>query len=262
MSTILKVRFAWCAVLLAFAPMGALSCFAQRSLHVDHGDAAELTPGLRGVPATKSQTASLTMALPEADAHRRGEAWFTFTAVYTDPATRLKTPVTVSVPLSSTEYPYGEERTCDVNDTAHPHFLFSAGLDEKNYLAYRGSADAPHAVAFSLNKYLCRVLAAPFRCGSRTVSFSRDLSRWTLASQAGVTLSADAPATLRSTPVRVKEGGAFDIAQCAMLAPSNGLCCVQGKTTEWHCGGTPTGNGWHQVSGECFHRETGGSCKD
>lgn len=235
---------------------------SAQSLHVNRGSGQQMTPGLQGVPGTQTATAQFRTALPQADEHHRGEAWFSFSAVYADPATHVVTPVTVRVPVSSTEYPYGEERSCNLTDPAHPRLTFSAGLDEQNYFAYRGSAAPPHALTFSLNKYLCRVLAAPFRCGTRTIRFGDDLSRWTLASEAGVTLSADAPATLRSTPVHIASGGSFDPAQCATIAPSSGLCCVQGKTTEWHCGGTPVGEGWHQVSGECFHRETGGSCKD
>ncbi len=235
---------------------------AQTGLHVDHGNAEQPAKHLQPAPATQNVSASFHAALPQADPRHRGEAWFTLQAVYADPATHATTPVTIRIPISSTEYPYGEERSCDRTDPAHPQLTFSAGLDEKNYIAWRSSNEPLHAFEFSLNKYLCRVLAAPFHCGGQPVRLSNDLSRWMLAPTAALTLSADGPATLRSTPVQLTGAGSFDIAQCAVIAPSGGLCCVQGKTTEWHCGGTPAGEGWHQVSGECFHRETGSACKD
>jgi hypothetical protein len=112
-----------------------------------------------------------------------------------------------------------------------------------------------------LNKYLCRALAAPFHCADRTVALPSVWSSWRVAEKASLTLSADAPARLQLSSAATNSNGiAFDPAQCAVVAPSSGICCVAHKTTEWHCGGTPAGPGWHQVSGECFHRETGGSC--
>jgi hypothetical protein len=60
----------------------------------------------------------------------------------------------------------------------------------------------------------------------------------------------------------VSQDEAFDYARCAAIAPSNGLCCVGGRTTEWHCGEAPAGEGWHRVSGDCYHHGTEASCTD
>ena len=169
--------------------------------------------------------------------------------------------VAVKVPLSSTGMAYGEERSCTLSATGTPQMVFTAGLDDANSMPFR-TAGASREFSISLNKYLCRVLAAPFRCGGRTVTLPLDLKSWTMAEDRGVELQSMSVVTLRATQVVVTPTGPFDMAQCRVIAPSEGTCCVGGRTTEWHCGGTPAGTGWHQVSGECFHRETGGSCKE
>ncbi len=169
--------------------------------------------------------------------------------------------MSVRVPLASTDEAYGEERSCAVNASGAREMVFTAGLDEVNFMPFH-TAREPRAFSFSLNKYLCRVLAAPFNCQGQTVRLPQSPAAWTVAEHRDVVLHSKSDAQMEGEPVEVAVGGRFDAAQCAVIAPSNGMCCVAGKSTEWHCGGTPVGVGWHQVSGECFHRETGGSCRE
>ncbi len=164
--------------------------------------------------------------------------------------------VQVRLPLASTFDAYGEERSCTTADG----LVFTAGLDEQNFMPFQPKQTAQQ-FSFDLNKYLCRVLAAPFRCGGKTIPLPQDVAGWTMAHEQFMQIrDIDTPTTFHATSADVQTNGAFDAAQCPVIAPSQGMCCVGGKSTEWHCGGTPAGTGWHQVSGECFHRDTGATC--
>lgn len=190
---------------------------------------------------------------------KRGEAWLEFSLESADAPRDL---VTVRIPISSTEDAYGEERACKVRKDGLRELTFTAGLDEPNFVDFRAAKDA-HGFSFLLNKYVCRVLAAPFHCGAQEVALPKNWASWRMARRADVRLSSDAAASMNVSPVFLTEGDkAFDFARCAVEAPSKGVCCVMGKTTEWSCGGKPQGEGWHQVSGECWHKETGGICSD
>lgn len=218
----------------------------------------------QGAPQSEL-TATFKARLTETQTKSRGEAWFVFTAEYHDGTSDQGQRIMGKIPIASTEEAYGEERSCSVNARGEREMVFTAGLDEDNFVAFLPSAGEAKQFQFLLNKYLCRILAAPFRCDGIATplpSAAADMRRWRIVA-AGVMLRSTAGSALELTPVVVTGGTVpFDYAQCAKIAPSDGLCCVQSKTTEWHCGGTPSGPGWHQVSGECFHRETGGSCKD
>jgi hypothetical protein len=217
---------------------------ARTALHTDaHAPATEVFADLRA-------------HLEKADPKQRGEVWLDVSAASDQTRARL----TLRVPLANTGDVYGESRSCSIAPDGREELTFTAGMDEKNFM---GFSPAGKDIGFHLllNKYLCRALAAPFHCAGRTVTLPSAWSSWQFAESASLTLSADAPAKLDlSRSATLSSGASFDPAQCAVVAPSNGMCCVAHKTTEWHCGGTPAGDGWHQVSGECFHRETGGSC--
>ncbi len=219
----------------------------------------------RKATADVEQTVSFKARLTHAEPKTRGEVWFVFVAERRPHPGQPAQRIVGKVPISSTEEAYGEERTCTVNGKGQREMVFTAGLDEENFAGFSASAGEAREFHFLLNKYLCRILAAPFRCNGAAVDWPEDaldMRSWRIVSS-GVMLRSAARSTLEMTPVAVTSRDVpFDYAQCAKVAPSSGLCCVQGKTTEWHCGGTPAGQGWHQVSGECFHRETGGSCRD
>ncbi|MDP9038126.1 MAG: hypothetical protein M3O02_02485 [Acidobacteriota bacterium] len=217
------------------------------------------TQALRVVPlpATSNGTASLTVRLPTARRGTRGELWLVVAA---EASGTTAARITLRIPLSSTEDVYGESRSCTAGPGGARELTFTAGMDEENFADFAASA-APHAMHLLLNKYLCRALAAPFHCDGQEVRVPADWTRWSLAPSASLQLSSAAPATAIVSSVAIKSTGVpFDSARCAEIAPSEGMCCVAGKSTEWHCGGTPVGEGWHQVSGECFHRETAGRC--
>lgn len=202
--------------------------------------------------------ASFQATVSQAVAGKRGEAWLEFSLESAETRDR----VMVRVPISSTKDAYGEERACRVGKDGRRELVFTAGLDEPNFVAFQAAKDM-HDFSFLLNKYLCRVLASPFRCGDEAVALPKSWSSWRMAGRADVRLSSDGAAAIRVSPVFMVAGEkAFDYARCAVEAPSNGVCCVMGKTTQWHCGGKPEGEGWHQVSGECWHKETGGSCSE
>jgi len=206
-------------------------------------------------PQTEVYT-DLRARLTQADAAGRGELWLVLSA-----ESGAHQQLTLRIPLSSTEDAYGESRSCTA-ESGGDALTFTAGLDEANFVPF---APATGAKQFHLllNKYLCRALAAPFHCGGRTVTLAGSWTSWRLGGRASLELSADRPAQLEVETSAIRATSvAFDRARCAVVAPSNGVCCVAGRTTQWHCGGSPAGSGWHQVSGDCFHRETGGSCKD
>jgi len=170
--------------------------------------------------------------------------------------------------LSSVADAYGESRECSISHTGAAAFTFTAGLDEQNFVAFEAAKDE-RDFRFSLNKYLCRALAAPFRCDDAfgrvsEVKLPSVMSRWKVGVLSSIELdSKGAPAKVEASDIAITSSEKdFDYATCAAVAPSNGMCCVGHKTTEWHCGGTPEGPGWHQVSGDCYHRETGGSCSE
>ncbi len=233
---------------IVFAPQVALQSAPQHdartALHTDaHAPATEVFVDLRA-------------RLEQADPKQRGEVWLDVSAASDQAPARL----TLRIPLANTGDVYGESRSCSIAPDGHEELTFTAGMDEKNFMDFTPSG-RDLDVHLLLNKYLCRALVAPFHCADHNVTLPSAWSSWRLAESASVTLSGDAPAKLDlSGAASVSSGVAFDPAQCAVVAPSNGMCCVAHKTTEWHCGGTPAGTGWHQVSGECFHRETGGSC--
>jgi len=218
-------------------------------------------PGL--APATELE-ARFNAQLTVADAAKRGEAWFVFSADLDPAGPEGLGPqhVTIRIPISSTEDAYGESRSCTVAPDGSKQLTFSAGLDEDNFVRF-AAAEKSQDFHFLLNKYLCRTLAAPFHCGEQELALPRDIARWRVATDSSLVLSTDAPAAMQVSVVAITAGTrSFDYARCEVVAPSNGMCCVAGKTTEWHCGGTPVGEGWRQVSGECFHRETGGKCTE
>ncbi len=232
---------------VAAPPMTLLSApqhDAHTALHSDaHSPATEVFADLRA-------------HLEQADPKQRGELWLDVAASSDQSPARL----TLRIPLANTGDVYGESRSCSTAPDGSDELTFTAGMDEKNFMEF-SPAGRDVGYHLLLNKYLCRALAAPFHCGGRMVTLRAAWSSWRLSESAALTLSADAPAKLElSSAATVSDGVQFDPAQCAVVAPSNGICCVAHKTTEWHCGGTPAGEGWHQVSGECFHRETGGSC--
>jgi hypothetical protein len=177
----------------------------------------------------------------------------------------------ISLPLSSVQEAYGEARSCAITKEGQPEFQFTAGEDEQNFVPF-ASMSKGREFHFLLNKYLCRALAAPFHCSQSTaarisatsdIRMEPDMSRWKLVEAHVQLQSSGSAARVSVEPVKIKTTGRpFDYARCAILAPSDGVCCVQHKTTDWHCGGSPIGDGWHQVSGDCYHRETGGSCKE
>ena len=212
-----------------------------------------------GVSPAMEVCASFRGRVAEADAKQRGEVWLTVTADFDGPQ-----PVSavLRIPLASTEDAYGESRSCTTKADGSRELVYTAGLDEANFVRFAAS-DEQHPFRLLLNKYLCRLLAAPFHCGGEVVALKPEWAHWKLAREFGFELSSDAASTFASTELLLVDTIVpFDFARCAVVAPSNGYCCVGGKTTEWHCGGTPVGVGWHQVSGECFHRETGGSCAE
>lgn len=184
------------------------------------------------------------------------------------PSLDLSPRLIIELPLSSSGDAYGESRRCYVSREGALTFVFTAGLDEKNFMQFAPSEE--REFQFSLNKYLCRAMAAPFQCptvfgGPTTaVKLPSDMSKWVVGGYRSVELSSKAAqATAEISPIVLQsDGKPFDYGTCARIAPSNGLCCVQHKTTEWHCGGKPEGEGWDQVSGDCWHRETGGSCSE
>lgn len=169
---------------------------------------------------------------------------------------------TIRIPLASTGEAYGEDRACRTDAAGHRELVYTAGLEEANYMEFRASSEY-RDFHFLLNKYLCRLLAAPFRCNGHDVPLTAAWDTWTLGRELHVDLVSSASATVDTTPIKlIVSDRTFDHAQCAQVAPSGGFCCVGGQTTEWHCGGTPSTPGWEQVSGECFHRTTSTACHD
>ncbi len=193
--------------------------------------------------------------LKQAYARQRGELWLLVSAK----SSSSPAQVVLRIPLANTGDVYGESRSCTAMADRSDLLTFTAGMDEKNFIDFAPAAQ-DQAFHLLLNKYLCRALAAPFHCGKRMVTLP-EWSSWHLAGDISMQLSADAPAQVSFSSVKATANSVpFDRARCAVVAPSNGMCCVAHKTTEWHCGGTPVGEGWRQVSAECYHRETGGSC--
>jgi hypothetical protein len=222
-----------------------------------HHDAKQLVFGSNLTPMTEL-FADVRAHLTVANAAQRGELWLEVSA--TNSATPAQ--ITLRIPLANTGDVYGESRSCTTLPDGTDQLIFTAGMDENNFVDF-SPAERDASFHLLLNKYLCRVLAAPFHCGTRTVSLPSDWSNWRLGGSGALLLSGDAPAKLSVSSASVTpHSTAFAADRCAVVAPSNGICCVAHKTTEWHCGGTPVGEGWHQVSGECFHRETGGSCSN
>lgn len=208
--------------------------------------------------------ANLRAELTGVQTGAHGTAWLIVSARYVGKPASADKPssVTLRIPISSTEDVYGESRSCNARGDRSLGLTFTAGMDEQNFMRFDRSGE-PHDFHLLLNKYLCRALASPFHCGSRAVSLPQDWAGWRIVSTMRVVTEPAASAGVHVDTLAIKTTATpFDRARCAVVAPSNGICCVAGKTTEWHCGGTPAGAGWHQVSGECFHRETGGSCHE
>jgi hypothetical protein len=210
------------------------------------------------VPASVELYASFQARIMQADdtSGHDGELIFHFFAQAPG-----KAILEVQIPLASTGDAYGESRSCTLDHAGIAHVTLRAGLDEANYVSFAQAAE-PHAYRFLLNKYLCRALAMPIPCGPATITLTAGMP-WMLAERAGFQLSSEgAPAQAEVSAIRIEKTGApFDYASCEQVAPSSGLCCVQHRTTAWHCGVKPEGDGWHQVSGDCYHRETGTSCE-
>jgi hypothetical protein len=243
----------FCLLFACIQPMRAQQIHTLNSSI--HHSAEEALPSAALSPRTEIY-AGLRARLTWADGTGRGEVWLTVFA-----ESSVHSHLTLRIPLSSTGDAYGESRSCTVTP-AGDELTFTAGLDEGNFVPFAPAASAKQ-FHLLLNKYLCRALAAPFHCGGRTVTLTESWTSWRLGRAASIELSSDLPAQMEVETSAVQSTGiAFDRARCAVVAPSNGICCVAGKTTQWHCGGLPVGRGWHQVSGDCFHRETGGSCKD
>jgi hypothetical protein len=208
--------------------------------------------------------ANLHGRISDVKASAHGTVWLTVTARYTGHGAGSGAPTNVSlrIPLSSTEDVYGESRSCSARRDGSLDLVFTSGMDEKNFARF-ASSTASQNFHLLLNKYLCRALASPFHCGSRAVTLPQDWAAWRISHDMRISADPASSANLQLGNIQLQRTTIpFDRARCAVVAPSNGLCCVAGKTTEWHCGGTPVGAGWHQVSGECFHRETGGSCRE
>ncbi len=208
--------------------------------------------------------ANLSAELTRVPPGAHGTVWLIISARYAagSPSHDAASRVTLRIPISSTEDVYGESRSCSPRPDGSLDLVFTAGMDEKNFLRFASTRDA-HRFHLLVNKYLCRALAAPFHCGRHAINLPQDWKRWRIEPTMHVIAEPVASAVIRIDSLALQRTATpFDRARCAVVAPSNGICCVAGKTTEWHCGGTPVGRGWHQVSGECFHRETGGSCHD
>gem|GEM_PF-4577094 len=174
----------------------------------------------------------------------------------------------INLPLSSAGDARGESRRCAISREGGVTFVFTAALDEKNFVPFAAS-ESDREFRFSLNKYLCRAVAAPFECKGfigRPVEqkLPSDMDHWKVGSYSFVQLdSKGAPAKAEVSEIMLTSSGKpFDYKTCAKIAPSNELHCVAHKTMERHCGGKPEGVGWHQVSGDCYERETGGSCTE
>jgi hypothetical protein len=171
----------------------------------------------------------------------------------------------IDIPISSSGDAYGESRSCIVLENGHTHFSYTAGLDEKNFVPF-AQMKSNRDFNFSVNKYLCRVLAAPFSCRSkaktRQTQLPADMSQWRLRTARVELHGSSEAAALVTKFTSTTTGKPFDYATCAKIAPSDGMCCVAHKETAWHCGVKPEGKGWHQVSGSCYHRETGNSCTE
>ena len=139
-----------------------------------------------GVAGDRVMTASFKVRLAEMSEGAEGALFLR----YSLRATGLDgkpVEVSVRVPLASTDEAYGEERSCAVNAAGAREMVFTAGLDEANFMPFR-AAGVQRAFQFSLNKYLCRVLAAPFSCQGQTVRLPQDPGRWTVAEQRDVVL--------------------------------------------------------------------------
>jgi hypothetical protein len=246
------MRLPGCAILLC---LFTLTCWSQQTPDTTPLDLHSYPNEAPHAPVTEV-FADVLAHLTKADATQRGELWLVVSADSAADHVQLR------IPLSSTEDAYGESRSCTRAPDGSDALVFTAGRDEKNFVRFT-PATSDKEFHLLLNKYLCRALAAAFHCGSRPVTLTVPWDQWRIARRTWLELSSDAPATLQLASSSILQTSTpFDDARCAITAPSGGLCCVGGKTTQWHCGGTPSGQGWHQISGDCFHRETGGSCKD
>ncbi len=132
------------------------------------------------VPALREAMAKASVRLVRAGAGR-GEVWLEVSARAEGQT------LTLRVPLSSTEDAYGESRACVVKADGRREFVFSAGLDERNYAEFK-VAEKDKAVELLGNKYLCRAMAAPFDCAGKAVQLTGDWSKWTLGEASAVTL--------------------------------------------------------------------------
>lgn len=218
--------------------------------------------GGAGVAALSEAEISVKVRLTAADGKRRGEVWLSVSGENETGGAGGVARLTMRIPLASTEDVYGESRKCVVGRDGVRAFVFTAGLDERNFVPFAVGAKVK-TVRLLVNKYLCRALAAPFDCAGERVRLPGDWSKWRLGATSSVALSSAGPAEMAATAPQVMEiNRAFDPGSCPVIAPSDGVCCVSGKETNWHCGGQPAGAGWHQVSGDCFHHETGKACKE
>ena len=246
-----------------------------KMIEVRHGaESATSDTDQRPVGGDKEIEVSVHARLVKADAApgHEGDLMLTVISEFDQPGRSRLLPnpprLFIRLPLSSSGDAYGESRSCHVSREGVPTFIFTAGLDEKNFVPFLAS-EKDQEFHFSLNKYLCRALAAPFHCKGfagplMEEKLPSEMMHWKVGSHSFVQLeSRNAPAKAEVSEITLSSSGKpFDYATCAAVAPSNGLCCVAHKTTEWHCGGKPEGAGWHQVSGDCYHRETGGSCEE
>ncbi len=252
----MSLRWRGSILLLLGMPLGGVA--QQVSLDSSAGHDAQRVVSSEGVAALRESVAEATLKLVKADGSQRGEVWLVVSA---EASGANGARLTLKVPLSSTEDAYGESRACSVNKDGAREFTFTAGLDERNFVGFR-AAGSDKQIKLLMNRYLCRALAAPFDCDGKKVELPEDWSRWRIGKSAEVSISSALPATLDLGMLALIPAKAFNPASCPVIAPSNGVCCVGGKTTNWHCGGRPVGAGWKQVSGDCWHQETGGSCKD
>lgn len=242
-----------CSFLVAWLPIAATGQAKHTSLR-----------SKRTVSPRTEVWANVSARLKRVSAGAHGTVWLIVSADYAGAAAAPGAPtsLTIRIPLSSSEDLYGESRSCSARADGSLDLVFNAGLDEPNFIRFVSSTQS-HDFHLMLNKYLCRALASPFHCAGHEVSVPQDWSGWRLSRALRVAADPASSTTIDLGSLDLQATRKpFDRARCAVVAPSNGLCCVAGRVTEWHCGGTPAGAGWHQVSGECFHRETGGSCKD
>jgi len=265
---------------VSFVPIASAQSPAMppmKTIAIKPGDSdAYLETTHKPLAATEELEVSVFARLAKADsaAEHDGKLVLKISSTFDSPESHSHAPdlrprLIIEIPLSSANDAYGESRACRRGGDGALTFVYTAGLDEDNFVPFK-VAQTGREFRFLLNKYLCRALAASYQCSYGPFEpfveqkLPSDMTQWKVGEVTVVELdSKGAQAQAESSAVKLTSAKKpFDYASCAKIAPSDGLCCVGNKTTTWHCGGTPVGEGWHKVSGDCYHRETGGSCSD